>query len=222
MKLIKEDIHDVQFLEEGESEKNLYIQGIFLQAGVKNRNGRIYPPPVLEREVNAYNEKYIKTRKALGELSHPNTPTLNLDKASHMVTEIHREGDNWHGKAKVLTTTPNGIILRGLIKDGYVPGVSSRGLGSLKEDAKMGAKIVQDDYRLMVMIDVVHDPSAPDAVVQGIMENTEWVLNAATGEWQMEMVENLRHDLKEMPKSKLNEREKILAWHRLMRIFAGK
>jgi hypothetical protein len=220
MKLIREDINDVQFLEEGENEKSLYIKGIFLQAGIKNRNGRIYPPPILEREVNAYDSKYIKTHKALGELSHPNTPTINLDKASHLVTEIIRDGNNWHGKAKVLET-PNGKILKALIKDGYVPGVSSRGLGSLKEDSKMGAKIVQDDYRLMVMIDVVHDPSAPDAIVQGIMENSEWIFNAATGEWQMEMIENLRTDLKKMPKAKLDE-SKILAWHKLMRIFAGK
>lgn len=221
MKLIQEDINEVQFLEEGEADKkNMYIKGVFLQADIKNRNGRIYPPPVLEREVNAYTEKYIKTHKALGELSHPNTPTINLDKVSHMVTEVHRDGNNWIGKAKVLST-PNGILLRGLINDGYVPGVSSRGLGSLKEDSKLGAKIVQDDYRLMVMIDVVHDPSAPDAIVQGIMENREWIFDAATGEWQAQLVEDLQKELKKMPKNKLDE-QKIYAWHKLMRIFAGK
>jgi hypothetical protein len=221
MKLIREDINDAQFLEEGTGDqKNLFIKGIFLQAGIKNRNGRIYPPPILEREVNNYTNKYIITKKALGELSHPNTPSINLDKACILVTECTRDGNNWVGKAKVLDT-PHGKTLQALIKGGYVPGVSSRGVGTLKEDSKLGAKVVQDDYKLMVMIDVVHDQSAPDAVVQAVMENVEWVYNAVTGEWQQQMIEDLGKDLKTKSSRELQE-QKILAWHRFMRILAGK
>lgn len=221
MKLIVEEINDVQYLQEGDGDnKNLYIKGVFLQASVKNRNGRIYPPPVLEREVKAYTDKYISKNKALGELAHPSSPSINLDRAAILVTECNRDGNNWIGKARVLDT-PCGNILKGLIKGGYSPGVSSRGLGSLKEDSKLGAKVVQDDYRLMVMIDVVHDQSAPDAVVQGIMENVDWIFNSITGDWEQRVVEEIKTSIKTASKTQLAE-AKIKAWHKLMRSFAGK
>jgi hypothetical protein len=175
MKLITEQIEDVKFLVEGNgSEKNHFIEGIFLQSEIKNRNGRVYPMNVLDKEVNRYNEQYISKNRALGELGHPEGPTVNLDRASHKIISLVKEGTNYIGKAKLLDT-PMGRIAKTLIDEGVTLGVSSRGVGSLSE--KSGASYVRDDFMLATAADIVADPSAPDAFVEGIMEGKEWVWN---------------------------------------------
>lgn len=159
----------VEKTEEGKT-KALYIEGIFMQGEKKNRNGRIYPMSVLDREAKRYNEQYVQKNRALGELNHPPTPSVNPERASHMVTKLWKEGTNWNGKAKILST-PMGQIVGGLINDGVQLGVSTRGLGSLKEGR--GAKIVQNDFFLNC-VDIVSDPSAHEAWVEGIYEGREW------------------------------------------------
>ena len=172
MKLITEMIEDVQYLEEKVGDKkNLYIEGVFLQAEQKNRNGRVYPQQILEREVKRYNEKYIDQNRAFGELGHPQGPTVNLDRASHMITELKADGSNFVGKAKIMDT-PMGKIVKSIMNEGAQLGVSSRGMGSLKE--KNGVNEVQDDYYLATAADIVADPSAPGCFVQGIMEGKDW------------------------------------------------
>ena len=173
MKLITEQIEEVKFLtEENNGKKNHYIQGVFLQGEIKNRNGRVYPIDILEREVNRYTELNISKNRALGELGHPEGPTVNLDRASHKIESLVREGNNYIGKAKLLDT-PMGQIAKSLLDEGVSLGVSSRGVGSLREMG--GANYVRDDYQLATAADIVADPSAPDAFVEGIMEGKEWV-----------------------------------------------
>ncbi len=173
MKLITEQIENIQVLtEEKNGKTSLYITGPFLQAEITNRNGRCYPFPILEREVAKYTQKYIKEGRALGELGHPDGPTVNLDRASHMITSLKSEGNNFIGKAKILDT-PMGNIAKSLLDEGVKLGVSSRGIGSLVE--RNGIKYVGDDFMLSTAADIVADPSAPDAFVQGIMEGKEWV-----------------------------------------------
>ena len=173
MKLITEQIENIQVLtEEKNGKTSLYITGPFLQAEITNRNGRCYPFPILEREVAKYTQKYIKEGRALGELGHPDGPTVNLDRASHMITSLKAEGNNFIGKAKILDT-PMGNIAKSLLDEGVKLGVSSRGIGSLVE--RNGIKYVGDDFMLSTAADIVADPSAPDAFVQGIMEGKEWV-----------------------------------------------
>lgn len=173
MKLITENIEDIQILtEEKDGKKNLYIEGIFLQSELKNRNGRIYPFKVLEKEVNRYNEEYVKTGRALGELGHPDGPTVNLDRVSHRITSLKAEGNNFIGKAQILAT-PMGNIAKNLLEEGVKLGVSSRGMGSI--DRQENANYVMDDFMLATAADIVADPSAPDAFVNGIMEGKEWV-----------------------------------------------
>jgi hypothetical protein len=173
MKLITEEIESVQIItEEKDGVKTLYIQGPFLQAEVTNRNGRNYPLTILEREVKRYNDSFIQKGRALGELGHPDGPTVNLDRVSHMITSLHREGNNFIGKAKLLDT-PMGNIAKSLLGEGVTLGVSSRGIGSLVE--RNGIKYVGEDFMLSTAADIVADPSAPDAFVQGIMEGKEWV-----------------------------------------------
>jgi hypothetical protein len=173
MKLITEAIEDIQILEEERNgRKTLHIEGVFLQADLKNRNGRVYPFPVLEREVNRYNEQYISAGRALGELGHPDGPTVNLDRVSHKITSLKAEGSNFIGKAQILDT-PMGNIAKSLLGSGVKLGVSSRGMGSIEE--KNGANYVRDDFMLATAADIVADPSAPDAFVNGIMEGKEWV-----------------------------------------------
>jgi len=173
MKLITENIEDVQVLvEEKNGKKNLYIEGVFLQADLQNRNKRIYPFDVLNREVQRYNEQYVTTGRALGELGHPDGPSVNLDRVSHKIIELRSEGTNFYGKARILDT-PMGKIAKSLLDEGVKLGVSSRGMGSLEE--KNGVKYVRDDFMLATAADIVADPSAPDAFVQGIMEGKEWV-----------------------------------------------
>ena len=173
MKLITEQIEEVKFLtEDNDGKKNHYIQGVFLQGEIKNRNGRVYPIDILEREVGRYNEQNIAKNRALGELGHPEGPTVNLDRASHKIESLVREGNNYIGKAKILDT-PMGQIAKSLLGEGVSLGVSSRGVGSLREMG--GANYVRDDYQLATAADIVADPSAPDAFVEGIMEGKEWV-----------------------------------------------
>jgi len=173
MKLIKELNEEVDYLvEENEGKKNHYIQGVFLQSEITNRNGRMYPKSVLDREVKNYSEKYIKTNRALGELGHPEGPTVNLDRVSHKITELKEDGNNFVGKAKLLDT-PMGNIAKNLLGEGVKLGVSSRGMGTLKREN--GSSVVGEDFMLATAADIVSDPSAPDAFVEGIMEGKEWV-----------------------------------------------
>ena len=172
MKLITETIENVEVITEGKGDdKKLYIEGVFLQSEIKNRNGRMYPFQVLEKEVNRYNEEYIKTSRALGELGHPDGPTVNLDRVSHRITSLSAEGTNFIGRAQIMNT-PMGNIARSLLEDGVKLGVSSRGMGSI--DKREDCGVVMDDFMLATAADIVADPSAPDAFVNGIMEGKEW------------------------------------------------
>ena len=174
MKLITEEISDVKFITEGKgSKKKMYIEGVFLQGDLKNRNGRMYPVQTLAKEVNRYNEAFVGKGRALGELGHPDGPTVNLDRVSHKITSLRQEGNNFVGKAQLLDT-PMGKIAKSLLDEGVTLGVSSRGVGSLRESSN-GCKVVGEDFMLATAADIVADPSAPDAFVSGIMEGKEWV-----------------------------------------------
>ena len=174
MKLITEEISNVQIITEGKgANKKLYIEGVFLQGDIKNRNGRMYPMETLSREVQRYNETFVQKGRALGELGHPDGPTVNLDRVSHKITSLVREGSNFKGKAQILNT-PMGKIASSLLDEGVCLGVSSRGVGSLRTTNE-GHKVVGEDFMLATAADIVADPSAPDAFVQGIMEGKEWV-----------------------------------------------
>jgi len=176
MKLITELVEDLDIVTEADSngKESLFIEGIFLQAEQKNRNGRVYPLEILEREVRRYKKDYVKQNRAFGELGHPDGPAINLERVSHMITELRKSDTDFVGKAKVLNSTPYGKIVEGLLKDGAKLGVSSRGMGSLDETQK-GTKIVKDDFYLATAADIVADPSAPHAFVQGVMEGREWI-----------------------------------------------
>ena len=174
MKLIREEIESVEFLVENRNgKKSMYIEGIFLQGNIQNRNGRMYPAEVLRKEVARYTESNIQTGRALGELGHPEGPTVNLDRVSHKITHLKESGNNFIGKAKILST-PMGKIASSLIEEGVKLGVSSRGIGSLKA-TREGVNVVGDDFMLATAADIVADPSAPDAFVSGIMEGKDWV-----------------------------------------------
>ena len=186
MKLISESIEDIEYITEDDAEgkKNYRIKGVFLQAEVKNRNGRIYPMPVLEKEVGRYNKEYVQKNRAFGELGHPDGPTVNLERVSHMITKLHPDGKNFIGEAKIMDT-PYGKIVKNLINEGARLGVSSRGMGSL--EPRRGAQVVKDDFYLATAADIVADPSAPNAFVEGIMEGKEWVWqNGAVKEMDIE------------------------------------
>lgn len=173
MKLITENIQDINILvEETAGKKHLYIEGVFLQSEVKNRNGRVYPFNILNREVERYTEQYVKTGRALGELGHPDGPSVNLDRVSHRIVELRSQGSDFYGKARILET-PLGNIAKSLLEEGVKLGVSSRGMGSLEE--RNGTNYVRDDFMLATAADIVADPSAPDAFVNGIMEGKEWI-----------------------------------------------
>jgi hypothetical protein len=174
MKLIREEIESVEFIvEERNGKKSLYIEGVFLQGDIKNRNGRMYPMETLRREVARYNENHVQAGRALGELGHPDGPTVNLDRVSHKITSLRESGSNFIGKAKILNT-PMGKIAESLISEGVKLGVSSRGVGSLRV-SREGINVVGEDFMLATAADIVADPSAPDAFVSGIMEGKEWV-----------------------------------------------
>jgi hypothetical protein len=206
MKLITEEIEKVEVItEERNGKKNLYIQGVFLQSECVNRNGRMYPFQIMEREVKRYNENYVQKGRALGELGHPDGPTVNLDRVSHKICELYQKGNNFIGKAQILST-PMGKIAESLLKDGVTLGVSSRGIGSLRENTK-GYKEVGEDFMLATAADIVADPSAPDAFVQGIMEGVEWVWNNGVLEQRvarMQKTINTLVDSKQLEEHKLN------------------
>ena len=174
MKLIREEIEDIKILTESRNgKKSLYIEGIFLQGNIKNRNGRMYPMETLQKEVGRYIKEQVKEGRAVGELGHPDSPTVNLDRVSHKIISLRESGSNFIGKAKILDT-PMGQIAKSLIGEGVKLGVSSRGIGSLKP-TKEGFNVVSDDFMLATAADIVADPSAPDAFVEGVMEGKEWV-----------------------------------------------
>ena len=174
MKLIREEIESVEFLVENRNgKKSMYIEGVFLQGNIKNRNGRMYPMETLRKEVGRYNENHVQSGRALGELGHPDTPTVNLDRVSHKIVSLKESGSNFVGKAKILGT-PMGKIASSLVEEGVKLGVSSRGIGSLRP-TKEGVNVVGDDFMLATAADIVAAPSAPDAFVEGIMEGKDWV-----------------------------------------------
>lgn len=183
MKLIREQIEETKLVVEDKlgKGKEYFIEGIFLQSNIKNRNGRMYPEGTMDGEVGRYMKEYVEKNRAYGELGHPDTPSINLDRVSHLITSLRKDGTNYIGKAKILDT-PMGKIAKGLLDGGANLGVSSRALGTIKRDPN-GLQIVQDDFRLSTAADIVADPSAPDAFVRGIMENAEWIYDANTKSW---------------------------------------
>jgi len=201
MKLIREEIEAVELLvEENEGKKTFYIKGPFLQGDIKNRNGRIYESRVLAKEVARYHENFISRGRALGELGHPDGPTINLDRVSHNITELYQDGSNFIGKAKILNT-PMGKIASGLLGDGVTLGVSSRGMGSLVQ--REGVNYVGEDFHLATAADIVADPSAPDAFVNGILESREWVWD--NGLLREQDVERAKKVIDSAPANRLNE-----------------
>ena len=190
MRLIKDFNESINYLTEETKDKNkpnVFIEGVFLQSDLKNKNGRIYPKEIMQREVQRYVDENVKTKRAYGELGHPEGPTVNLDRVSHMITSLKEDGNNWIGKAKIMDT-PMGRIVKELISEGAQLGVSSRGLGSLKE--RNGINEVQGDFMLATAADIVADPSAPDAFVSGIMEGKEWVF--VNGKWTEQDIEEAK------------------------------
>lgn len=193
MKLIREEIEQVEFIVENKNgKKSLFIEGVFLQGNIKNRNGRMYPMETLRREVSRYNENHVAQGRALGELGHPDGPTVNLDRVSHKIVSLRESGSNFIGKAKILST-PMGKIAESLISEGVKLGVSSRGIGSLRM-TREGINVVGEDFMLATAADIVADPSAPDAFVSGIMEGKEWVWDGGI----------LREKLAESTKRRIN------------------
>ena len=214
MKLISEfNDYGVQpvIVEQNEKgEKDYFIEGIFMQSEIKNRNGRIYPKEVIQKEVKRYNKEFVEQDRAFGELGHPEGPTINLDKVSHMITKLEEDGNNFVGRAKILST-PNGQIVKNLIDDGAKLGVSSRGLGSL--ESKGNAQYVKDDFQLATAGDIVADPSAPEAFVNGIMEGTEWVYES--GILKARDIEDMQNEMKSARLNQLEE-TKLKLWKRFV------
>ena len=191
-------------------EKEYFIEGVFMQAEVKNRNGRIYPKAIMAKEVKRYTKEFIDKNRAFGELGHPEGPTINLDKVSHMITSLEEDSNNYVGRAKILST-PNGQIVRSLIDDGAKLGVSSRGLGSLEQ--KGDAQVVKGDFQLATAADIVADPSAPEAFVEGIMEGVEWFYE--NGILKARQMEQMKHELSSAKLNKLEE-IKLNLWKRFV------
>ena len=207
MKLISEQwSDDVNYLVEEDpktGKKNMFIEGIMLQTEVKNKNGRIYPLEVMKKEVKRYNKEYIEQKRAYGELGHPEGPTINLERTSHLIESLEQDGNNFVGKAKILST-PMGEIVKNLLSDGARLGVSSRGMGSLKaSDAKGGAQMVQSDFQLATAADIVADPSAPDAFVDGVMEGVEWIWD--NGVIKAQKIEDYKNEIRRAKSQKLQE-----------------
>jgi hypothetical protein len=203
MKLIKEQIENIEYLveESKDGKKSHFITGIFMQAEKQNRNGRMYPFNVLSKEVDRYNREYVNKNRAYGELGHPDTPSINLDRVSHMITQLYPDRTNFIGKAKIVDT-PMGNIVRGLLDSGANLGVSTRGVGSLR--SQNGYQLVQDDFKLATAADIVADPSAPDAFVSGIMENIEWFYD--NGNWKMaEAAEETRRHIKTLSSREIED-----------------
>ncbi|MAL36029.1 MAG: primosomal protein [Pseudomonas sp.] len=212
MKLIAEFNETISpvITEAANGKKEYFIEGVFMQADIKNRNGRVYPKSIMEKEVNRYKKEFVEKDRAFGELGHPEGPTINLDKVSHLIQSLDLEGKNYVGKAKVLST-PNGEIVKALINDGAKLGVSSRGLGSLEQ--KGNAQYVKDDFQLATAGDIVADPSAPEAFVEGIMEGVEWIME--NGILTRVQVETMKEQLRSAKKSQLEE-TKLNLWKRFV------
>ena len=203
MKLISEEIQDAEYLvEDVGGKKNYKIKGVFLQSDIKNRNGRIYPKEIMMKEVNRYQKEFVNKKRAFGELGHPDGPTVNLERVSHMITDLKQEGSNFIGEAKIMNT-PYGKIVKGLIDEGAQLGVSSRGMGSLEQ--RNGANYVKNDFMLATAADIVADPSAPDAFVQGIMEGKEWVWD--NGRLVERDVDAWRKEIRSASRRKLEEKK---------------
>ena len=209
MKLIREEITDIEFVtEETNNKKNYFIKGVFMQADLKNRNGRVYPMETLNKEVSRYTKKFINEKRAFGELGHPDGPTVNLERVSHMITKLYPDGKNFMGEAKI-TNTPYGNIVKSLIDEGAKLGVSSRGMGSLEN--RSGANYVKSDFYLATAADIVADPSAPDAFVQGVMEGKEWgwdngiIKEVEVNELRKEIERAKRHELAEKKAAVFNK-----------------
>lgn len=203
MKLIKEQVNDIRYVltEDAKTgKKEPHIEGIFLQSEVKNKNGRMYPRHILDKEVNRYNTDYVNKNRAFGELGHPDSPTINLDRVSHMITSLRPDGNNFIGKAKILDT-PNGKIVKSLLDGGASLGVSTRGVGSLR--AHNGYQLVQDDFHLATAADIVADPSAPDAWVRGLMEGVDWILE--NGKWTACQYDNAKKIITEANRKDIEE-----------------
>ena len=217
--LIKEIVEDVQYIsedildEEGNTKgKNYFIEGIIMQGDIQNRNGRVYPKETLIREMNRYNKNYVEAKRAYGELGHPAGPTINLDRVSHMFTELKEDGSNVIGRAKILET-PMGKIVKSLIDEGANLGISSRGMGSIKKN-KQGIMEVQNDFMLATAGDIVADPSAPDAFVKGVMEGVDWVYDVASSTWTTaNAFDRIEEEIKEIAKvdpRKLEEQAAVI------------
>lgn len=205
MKLITELNEEVELVtEETNGKKNYFIEGIFLQTEMVNRNGRRYSRNIMEKEVARYNREIIEKNRAFGELGHPSGPSINLDRVSHIITELRQDGNNFIGKAKI-TDTPMGHIARGIMESGGQLGVSSRAMGSLKEEN--GVMVVQSDLRISTAADIVADPSAPDAFVHGIMEGVEWIFDPIKESWIQQKAEDIVKEIHSMSKSQLEEKK---------------
>lgn len=219
MKLITELNEDVKYLvEERDGKKHVFIEGIIMQGELENRNGRMYRIHTLEKEMNRYNEQYVSKNRAYGELGHPSGPTINLERACIMFKTLYREGNNIMGRAKVLDT-PMGNIVKGLIGEGASLGISSRGMGSIKENAK-GIMEVQDDFHLSTAGDIVADPSAPDAFVRGIMEGVEWVWD--NGLLKAQRIEQYKEEINRGARQKISEETAIKVFNQFFRDLAKK
>ena len=216
MKLITEMIDtDVQFITEAKEDggKNYFIEGVFMQGEIKNRNGRMYPIGTLLKEVKRYNKEYVEQNRAYGELGPPQGPTINLERVSHMVKELHQDGNNIMGKAKIMIETPMGKIVKNLMDEGAKLGVSSRGMGTLKQ-GKDGTNIVSSDFQLATAADIVADPSAPDAFVEGVMEGVEWL--QVDDRWVPQYIEKTQTQIKKASRNNLQE-AKIAAFENFLK-----
>jgi hypothetical protein len=223
MKLISELVTEqVKLLVEEDSDdkekKNYFIEGVFLQGNLKNRNGRVYPMEVLDKEVERYNKEYIEKNRAYGELGHPQGPTINLERVSHMVKGLEKQGDNYIGKAKIMDT-PYGNIVKNLMNEGAMLGVSSRGMGSLKDNK--GVMEVQDDFYLATAADIVADPSAPDAFVRGVMEGVEWVMDPDAGLKMIKVADETQKQVKKMSVKQIEE-QKLAIFDNYLKSLLGK
>ena len=213
MKLIREEIESVEFLVETRNgRKSMYIEGVFLQGNIKNRNGRMYPMETLRKEVSRYNENHVQSGRALGELGHPDTPTVNLDRVSHKIVSLKESGQNFIGKAKILGT-PMGKIASSLVEEGVKLGVSSRGIGSLRP-TREGVNVVGDDFMLATAADIVADPSVPDAFVEGIMEGKEWVWDG--GILREKYAEQTKKTINTLVDQKRLEEHKLELWNNFL------
>ena len=216
MKLITEMIEsDVQFITEAKEDggKNYFIEGVFMQGEIKNRNGRKYPINTLLKEVKRYNKEYVEQNRAYGELGHPQGPTINLERVSHMIKELHQDGNNIMGRAKIMTETPMGKIVKNLMDEGAKLGVASRGMGTLKQD-RDGTNVVSSDFQLATAADIVADPSAPDACVEGVMEGVEWL--QVDDRWVPHYIEKTQEEIKKASRTELQE-AKVAAFAKFLK-----